>query len=148
MRIASVGPSFTFTGKSEQQVVLPDKEVEYKFDDLKWNEGEISVKEAISRLEKKMYPFKEVIDRTPFNKINLILYVCISFLLLDSLSQLFGCFQDGPAREQAGALHNALGCTGRPVLLRFGTDTPGWPPGVFVRHVSTQGQIRIYVGIG
>ena len=70
MRIASVGPSFMFTGKSEQRVELPDKEVEYKFDDLKWNEGEISVKEAFGRLEKKLYPFKEVIDKNKLSNKN------------------------------------------------------------------------------
>ena len=60
MRISSVAPSFMFTGKTEQAVPLPGKDEGYNFDALKWNEGEISVEEATSRLEKKMYPFKEV----------------------------------------------------------------------------------------
>ncbi len=72
----------------------------------------------------------------------------LAWSILGSISRLFGCFQDGPAREQAGALHNALGCTGRPVLLRFGTDTPGGPPGESVRHHSPFGEVCIHLGLG
>lgn len=67
MKLFSAAPSFRFTGRDSQGVVIPDSQPDYDFDKITWNDGDISVDEAFSRIEKTMYPFKEV--RRPFTYI-------------------------------------------------------------------------------
>lgn len=145
MKIFSAAPSFKFTGSDSQGVEIPDTQMPYNFDKHKWNDGAISVGEAFSRIEKTMYPFKEVRQPT---MCFLITNIKQYHLCVDSLFELPWSFQDSSGAGQVGAFHNALGGFGRPVLLRFGTDTPGWSPGVFVRYVSPQREICIHLGSG
>ena len=52
----------------------------------------------------------------------------------DTIPVLHRCHGFGSSAGQVGPLHPSVGCSGRPVMLRFGADTPGWSPGVFARY--------------
>ena len=60
MKLFSTSPSQMFYSIDNVTITLPIGQPNYNFEQIKWNE-EISVEEAFSRIEKIMYPFKEVI---------------------------------------------------------------------------------------
>ena len=76
MKLFSAAPSFKFTGSDRQSVEIPDAQMPYDFDKIKWNDGSITVEEATGRIEKKLYPFKEV------GTTRSIISCCIFFILL------------------------------------------------------------------
>ena len=79
MKLFSAAPSFKFTGSDRQGVEIPDSQMAYDFGKLKWNEGEITVEEAFSTIEKTMYPFKEVLACVIIQLDLILLFVCLIF---------------------------------------------------------------------
>ena len=59
MKLYSSGPSILFTDKTDVSIEVPDSQPVYPFHQLSWN-NDISVDEAVIKLEKTLYPFKEV----------------------------------------------------------------------------------------
>lgn len=59
MRIYAIAPSSLVNSTEDLTYVIPSDPPEFNFSHFKWNR-EIPLKEAISKLEKTMYPFKEV----------------------------------------------------------------------------------------
>ena len=52
----------------------------------------------------------------------------------DSVPVFHRCHGLGSSAREVGPLHPSVGCSGRPIMLRFGADTPGRSPGVFARY--------------
>ena len=59
MKLYSASPSIMFTDNTDVSIEVPDSQPVYPFHELSWN-NEISVDEAVIKLEKTLYPFKEV----------------------------------------------------------------------------------------
>lgn len=59
MKIYSTSPSVLINSTENIQFVIPSDPPQYNFSQFKWNR-EIPLKDAISKLERTMYPFKEV----------------------------------------------------------------------------------------
>lgn len=59
MRVYAINPSTEFQGIHNMTYVLPTDPPQVDISSFKWDR-EISLEEATSRLEKTMYPFKEV----------------------------------------------------------------------------------------
>ena len=128
MRLHSLHPSSVLLNNSQVDMSAGS----YNFSAIKWDE-EISVDKALVLLGQGFYPFKKVLNTcrashsqsTPFPYLH-----CWS----DSVSVLHQCHGLGSSAREVGPLHPPVGCSGRPIMLRFGADTPGWSPGVFARY--------------
>ena len=59
MKLYSANPSIVFNETEDVTLYIPDRQPPYNFDQFVWDQ-EISVEEAISKIEITMYPFKEV----------------------------------------------------------------------------------------
>lgn len=59
LNLFSAGPSIMFTDEINVSIEIPDSQPVYSFNKLTWN-NEITLDEAVIKLEKTLYPFKEV----------------------------------------------------------------------------------------
>lgn len=83
----STDPSIMFNDTQRVSIEIPDNQPQYDFTKHTWTK-EIPLEEAISKLEKTMYPFKEVSQTGNKNKFDW--YFLLYFI--DSLSLFFGGF--------------------------------------------------------
>ena len=60
MRLYAIAPSELFNSVEDLNYIIPNTgPPQFNFSQFHWNQ-EISLQEAVSKLEKTMYPFKEV----------------------------------------------------------------------------------------
>lgn len=59
MKMYSANPSVIFNDTENVTLYIPDRQLPYDFDQFVWDQ-EMPVEEAISKIAKTMYPFKEV----------------------------------------------------------------------------------------